>query len=179
MAQMNFPLIRRRWILATITSAQASVLVNGSPTQEFNCYRGLRQGDPLSPFLFLIIMEALTCVVKEASMIGLYKGISCAQSSPCLSHFFYADDAVFVGEWPLDNARKLNKILCCFYLSSGPRVNLAKSSLFGLRVNEANTQEMASILRCKVGKLPFVHMGLQVGANMNLVKHWKLIIDVF
>ncbi|XP_021985451.1 uncharacterized protein LOC110881535 [Helianthus annuus] len=94
MEQMKFPIRWRKWIMATVTCARASVLVNGSPTQEFPCFRGLRQEDPLSPFLFIITMEALSCVVKRACDIGLFDGIRCKADGPILSHFMYADDVV-------------------------------------------------------------------------------------
>uniref|UniRef100_A0A251TXQ6 Putative RNA-directed DNA polymerase, eukaryota, Reverse transcriptase zinc-binding domain protein n=1 Tax=Helianthus annuus TaxID=4232 RepID=A0A251TXQ6_HELAN len=179
MAQMNFPLKWRNWIMAIVSSVKASVLVNGSPTQEFKCYRGLRQGDPISPFLFIIAMEALSGVMKKACTIGLYKGIKCSTHGPLLSHFLYADDAVFVGEWSRENVLNLNRILRCFYLASGLRVNLKKSNLHAVGVSDVQLSDMASLLRCKAGVFPFKHLGLQVGANMNLVKNWRPVFDVF
>ncbi|KAJ0599393.1 putative RNA-directed DNA polymerase [Helianthus annuus] len=166
-------------VMATVSTAKASVLVNGSPTQEFPCYRGLRQGDPLSPFLFIIAMEALSGVIKKACIEGLFHGIRCTPHGPLLSHFFFADDAVFVGEWSGTNAVNLNRIMRCFHLASGLRINLAKSKVFGVGVNDTQLQNLASILKCQVGSLPFKHLGLQIGANMHLVKHWKPGVDTF
>ncbi|KAJ0883842.1 putative RNA-directed DNA polymerase [Helianthus annuus] len=165
--------------MAIVSTARASVLVNGSPTQEFLCHRGLRQGDPLSPFLFILAMEALTGVMKKACSIGLFKGIKVPTQGPELSHFLYADDVVFIGEWSTQNALNLNRILRCFYLSSGLRVNLAKTSIFGVGVDENQVHTLATLLRCKPGSLPFKHLGLQVGANMNLVKNWDPVVSVF
>ncbi|KAJ0787048.1 putative RNA-directed DNA polymerase [Helianthus annuus] len=179
LSQLGFSGVWIKWVMATVTSARASVLVNGSPTHEFPCFRGLRQGDPLSPFLFLIVMEALTGVLKKAGEIGLFNGLRCGNNGPTLSHFLYADDAVFVGEWCTDNARNLNRILRCFYLASGLRVNAAKSSLYGIGVCSENTSSMADVFKCRVGSLPFKHLGLQVGANMNMVKHWDPVMEVF
>ncbi|KAJ0836605.1 putative RNA-directed DNA polymerase [Helianthus annuus] len=167
------------WIMAILSTAKASVLVNGSPTQEFLCHRGLRQGDPISPFLFILAMEALTCIMKKACSIGLFKGIQIPTQGPVLSHFIYANDVVFIGEWSTQNALNLNRILRCFYLSSGLRVNLAKSSMFGVGVDQAHVHMMASVLRCKPGIFPFKHLGLQVGANMNLIKNWDPVVNMF
>ena len=63
MRQMKFPEIWCRWIYGVLSSARSSVLVNGSPMFEFGFVKGLRQGDPLSPFLFIIVMEAFSSVI--------------------------------------------------------------------------------------------------------------------
>ncbi|KAF5790976.1 putative RNA-directed DNA polymerase [Helianthus annuus] len=179
MAQMNFPTRWRKWIMATLSSARASVLVNGSPTREFEYSRGLRQGDPLSPFLFVIVMEALTGIMKEAASIGLFNGIKITNDGPSLSHLIYADDVMFLGEWSLMNVMNLRRILRCFYLTSGLKVNLAKCSIYGVGVNNEEVQNMANLLNCRQGTFPFKHLGLLVGANMNLARNWKPVIEIF
>ncbi|KAJ0471319.1 putative RNA-directed DNA polymerase [Helianthus annuus] len=179
MFQMKFPNRWRKWIMATLVSARASVLVNGSPTREFECSRGLRQGDPLSPFLFVIVMEALTGIMKKAASVGLYNGIKVSRDGPSLSHLLYADDVMFIGEWSVSNAKNLRRILRCFYLVSGLRVNLAKCSVFGVGVNEDEVLSMAQLLRCRQGTFPFKHLGLLVGANMNLARNWKPVVEIF
>ncbi|GJX16313.1 putative reverse transcriptase domain-containing protein [Tanacetum coccineum] len=73
------------------------MLVNGSLTQEFQFHKGLRQGDPLSPFLFLLIMESLHISFSKAMHQGFFKGIKIGfNNTVCLSHLFYADDAIFI-----------------------------------------------------------------------------------
>ncbi|KAJ0601850.1 putative RNA-directed DNA polymerase [Helianthus annuus] len=179
MCQMGFPNKWVDWVMATVTTAKASVLVNGSPTQEFVCHRGLRQGDPLSPFLFVIAMEALSGVIKKAVSSGLFHGIQCTSQGPVLSHFLYADDAIFLGEWTELNARNINRVMRCFYLASGLKVNLGKSSVYGVGANEEEVNTMAGILRCRRGSFPFKYLGLQVGANMNLARNWRPVVDTF
>ncbi|KAJ0546635.1 putative RNA-directed DNA polymerase [Helianthus annuus] len=179
MEQMSFPLTFIKWIMATVNCARASVLVNGSPTQEFSCHRGLRQGDPLSPFLFIIAMEALTGVMKKACNLGIYEGVRLSNQGLVMSHFMYADDVIFLGNWSSNCVLNLTRILRCFYLASGLRVSLVKSSFFGVNVGNDSVQEVAGLLGCRVGCFPFKHLGLQVGANMNLVKHWQPVVEVF
>ncbi|XP_021974901.1 uncharacterized protein LOC110870014 [Helianthus annuus] len=165
--------------MATLKSAVASVLVNSSPTMEFKCTRGLRQGDSLSPFLFVIIMEALTGIMKRAVSFGLFKGLRCTLDDSLLSHLLYADDVMFIGEWSTANAINLCRILKCFYLTSGLNVNLSKCSVYGVGVNELDLQNMAATFNCKQGSFPFKHLGLFVWANMNLIKNWEPVINIF
>ncbi|XP_071738862.1 uncharacterized protein [Rutidosis leptorrhynchoides] len=72
---MGFGCKWRKWIYSCLSSASISILVNGSPTKEFSLERGVRQGDPLSPFLFILAAEGLNIMTKAATDRGLFKGI--------------------------------------------------------------------------------------------------------
>ncbi|KAJ0589979.1 putative RNA-directed DNA polymerase [Helianthus annuus] len=133
---MNFPLLWRKWVGASLASSRASILVNGSPTMEFSMSRGLRQGDPISPFLFIIALEALDVIMKRAVKEGIFKGVVLPRNGPMISHLCYADDAIFLGERSKDNIKNLNRILRCFYLVSGLKINLGKCNLFGVGVKK-------------------------------------------
>ncbi|KAJ0483299.1 putative RNA-directed DNA polymerase [Helianthus annuus] len=176
---MGFPKKWRKWIGACLKSSRASVLLNGSPTDEFTITKGLRQGDPLSPFLFVLVLEALSIVMKRAVDVGLFRGVKLLKDGPVLSHFCYADDVIFIGEWDMDNVKNLNRILRCFSLSSGLKINLSKSCLLGIGVDENRVIDMADVVKCKSGKLPFTYLGVPIGENMKKVKAWKSIIDRF
>ncbi|XP_035838954.1 secreted RxLR effector protein 78-like [Helianthus annuus] len=97
MHQMGFKSRWGKWIEGILKASRSAVLVNGSPTFEFNCEKGLRQGDPISPFLFLIVMEALSWLLKKAQEIGVLKGINFSESEADITHLFYADDALIMG----------------------------------------------------------------------------------
>ncbi|GJR96304.1 putative RNA-directed DNA polymerase, eukaryota, reverse transcriptase zinc-binding domain protein [Tanacetum coccineum] len=85
------------WIIGCLKSASISILVNGSLTKEFQMERGLRQGDPLSPFLFIIVAEALQISILEACGRGIFAGLSLANDGANLSLLQYADDTLFFG----------------------------------------------------------------------------------
>lgn len=73
MVSMNFPTLWRKWIAECVGSATASVLVNGSPTEEFHIERELRQGDPLSPFLFMLAAEGFDALMKATVSHSLFQ----------------------------------------------------------------------------------------------------------
>ncbi|KAI3506473.1 hypothetical protein L1887_28832 [Cichorium endivia] len=179
MAQMGYGDKWRMWIMGCLRSARASILVNGSPTKEFSMEKGVRQGDPLSPFLFIMVMEGLNVVMKEARIKGLFTGIKIPHESLTISHLFYADDALFVGEWCKSNIKNLARILRCFFISSGLRVNFHKSKVFGVGVDPQVVAQWAAPLGCSPAYLPFSYLGVPVGANMRLKKNWTPVIDRF
>ncbi|KAJ0550751.1 putative RNA-directed DNA polymerase [Helianthus annuus] len=177
MGQMGFPDKWCLWVKGIIESARSAVLVNGSPTFDFQCHKGLRQGDPLSPFLFLIIMEAFSCLVRKACDLGEIKDFRTVSGGPSISHLLYADDALILGEWSKENIEKTVRLLRVFYLCSGLKINIKKSLLFGIGVDGQEATEMANILGCKTGEFPFDYLGIKVGANMNKSCHWEPVIE--
>ncbi|GJY98969.1 putative RNA-directed DNA polymerase, eukaryota, reverse transcriptase zinc-binding domain protein [Tanacetum coccineum] len=83
------------------------------------------------------------------------------------------------GKWPLDNARNLCRILRCFNMASGLKVNFSKSKFFGIGVTRDEVSRFASILCFQPSSFPFVYLGLPIGANMNKTCNWKPIIEKF
>lgn len=178
MEQMQFGAKWRHWIQGCLSSSQASVLVNGTPSDEYPISKGVKQGDPLSPFLFILAMEGLNQVINNAKEKDLLTGTK-LPNNIVLSHLFYADDAIFVGDWNVRCIKNLSAILKCFHLSSGLKVNFSKSRLFGINTTNPETLAMANVLGCSDGAFPFTYLGVPVGANMGLKKHWKPVIDKF
>ncbi|GKD98181.1 RNA-directed DNA polymerase, eukaryota, partial [Tanacetum coccineum] len=120
----------------------SSVLVNGSPTPEFKLSKGLREGDPLSPFLFIIAIEALHIAMLEAREKHIFQGIKLGESDVTASHLQFADDAIFLGEWSKQNVLNLIRILRCFQVASGLKVNLSKSRLIGVGPGEEESVQI-------------------------------------
>ncbi|KAJ9562981.1 hypothetical protein OSB04_008141 [Centaurea solstitialis] len=177
MSQMGFGQKWCSWIKGCLTSASVSVLVNGSPTEEFLMERGLRQGDPLSPFLFLIVGEVLQIMVREACNKGLFKGLTLLDRKKNLSLLQYADDALFFGKWSRSNIKILADLLNCFHDVSGLKIIFSKSRLFGIGVPMDEVQQFASLINCKPDQLPFLYLGLPVGDNMNNLKPWSKLVE--
>jgi len=135
---MGFPTIWRKWIKECVGTATASVLVNGSPTYEFSLGRGLRQGDPLSPFLFLLAAEGFHVLMESLFANNLFKGYKVGSNDTTIvSHLQITDDTLILGEKSWANIQAMRAILLLFEALSGLKVNFSKSHLVG--VNVANS----------------------------------------
>nr|GEV30754.1 transposon TX1 [Tanacetum cinerariifolium] len=99
METMGFGCKWHRWIMACFHSASMSILVNASRTDEFVLEIGIRQGDPLSPFLFILAAKGLNAIVSEAVSYGVLRGINVGIDQVLVLHLQYADDTIFFGEW--------------------------------------------------------------------------------
>jgi hypothetical protein len=93
--------------------------VNGSPSKTFNVSRGLHQGDPLSPFLYIILVEGLGRSLSRAKRKGDIKGISLHQGEEALSHLQFVDDNILMGLPTVKEVQEFKKILDLFNLASG------------------------------------------------------------
>lgn len=145
--------------------ATAYVLVNGSPTNEFKMERGLCQGDPLSPFIFLIAAEGLHVLMNALMEKGMYAGYGAgAQNVVNISHLQFNDDMLFVGIKILDNVHALKVVLIWFEPISGLKVNFHKSMVFVVKFLESWLHEVMGVMNCKHGRLPFLYLGIHIGA---------------
>nr|GEX71438.1 RNA-directed DNA polymerase, eukaryota [Tanacetum cinerariifolium] len=140
------------WIQSCLRSSRGSVIVNGSPMEEFQFYKGFKQGDPLSSFLFILVMKSLHISFQRVMDVGLFKGIELAPSLN-LSHMFYADDAIFMGQWSESNIDTIVKVLDCFNRASGLRINMTKSKLLGISVEgDKSWNETIERIACRLSK---------------------------
>nr|KAJ0221007.1 hypothetical protein LSAT_V11C200075540 [Lactuca sativa] len=171
--QMNFGTKWRSWIHGCLSSARISVLINGAATSEFSMERGIRQGNPLSPFLFIIATEGLHIAMEEGKEIGIFEGIKLPNHGPSLSHLQYADDVIFLGSWSIENAKNLICILRCFELASGLKINMSKSKIYGFGVQGCELELVARCLNCSIGSIPLIYLGLPIGASMARAVHWN------
>jgi hypothetical protein len=167
-----------RWVEACVCARNLSVLVNGSPTREVKIERGLKQGDPLAPFLFLLVVEGLSLLMSRAVSLGYFKPFDIKNSGIVVSHLQYADDTLFIGEACVENLWCVKAILRCFELMSGLKINFAKSMIFGVVPDEPFMRVASKFLNCKVGKFPFIYLGLSVGANPRKESTWEPVIEV-
>ena len=165
------------WIRGCLESATVSVLVNGSPTEEFKPSRGLRQGDPLAPFLFIVVAEGLAGLVRQALKVNLLTGLKIGRHEVEMSILQFADDTLFLCEDTLGNVLTLKAILRGFELASGLKINFHKSKLAGINVQSGSIGCYTKTLNCKQMEVPFNYLGLEVGGNPRRKQFWDPVIN--
>ncbi|XP_010490159.1 PREDICTED: uncharacterized protein LOC104767890 [Camelina sativa] len=137
-----------RLIMTCVRTVNYQVLINGSPFGEITPTRGLRQGDPLSPYLFVLCSEILVRMLQDAESRGKITGLKVARSAPSVSHLLFTDDSIFYCKENDDELQHLISILDEYNIASGQRINYQKSSIyFGRRI----TQERRDLIKALTG----------------------------
>jgi len=123
MRKMGF---HERWVqlvMKCVTSVSYKIKVNGSYTTRIFPQRGLRQGDPLSPYLFILCAEGLSAMLLKAEQEGKIGGIKICREAPRVNHLFFADDSLLLMRARADDAKELRKILEIYERASGQVIN--------------------------------------------------------
>ena len=165
------------WIMECVTSASMSVLLNGSPLQPFKMEKGLRQGDPLSPYLFILVSEALLHFLKKAHELNMIEDVSIGKTKVSLKHLQFADDILFFT--PRNPTCIINyfRILDVFALMSGLSINYNKSTFISWKEEDFPwVNDMANMVGCGHVRPPFSYLGFPLGANFNTCAAWKPIL---
>ena len=119
MRRMGF---RERWIslmMMCVTTISFSVLINGQPKGRIVPTRGLRQGDPISPYLFLLCAEGLSAMLQRKGSGEAVSGVQICRRAPRISHLLFADDCSVFGKASLEEGLKVTKILEDYERESG------------------------------------------------------------
>lgn len=119
-----------RLIMACITTASMNVLWNGEVTDDFAPTRGIRQGDPISPYIFVLCIERLSHGIRKAVNDGGWKPVQLSRNGTALTHLFFADDLLLLAEASTIQAKVLSSVLDSFCYSSGAKVNNTKTQVF-------------------------------------------------
>ncbi|GJS35663.1 RNA-directed DNA polymerase, eukaryota, reverse transcriptase zinc-binding domain protein [Tanacetum coccineum] len=121
-------------------------------------------------------MESLHISFQRVVDAGLFKGIK-LNSSTTISHMFYADEVIFVGQWCEGNITTLTHVLECFYRASGLRINMAKSKIMGTLVAKDTVNNDVVKLGCLILNTPFTYLGTKVGSSMTRYDAWEEVIN--
>ena len=127
MNQMGF---NDRWValvMECVTTVSYSLLVNGEPQGNIKPSRCIRQGNPLSPYLFLLCSEGLHRLIQRAESLGEIKGVSICRNGPKLTHLLFADDSLLFCRATKEDCQKVLEILSSYERVSGQKLNRAKT----------------------------------------------------
>ena len=162
-----------------ISTVRFSVLVNGSLVGFFGSFCGLRQGDPLSPLLFLLVMEVLSRLLRRTEIGGFLSGFQASPNTSGglhISHLLFTDDTILFCDASEEQLLHIRMVLIFLEAIIGLKVNIGKSEI--VPVGEVgNLDALARILCCKVSCLPMSFLGMPLGAHYKDSSIWNPIIE--
>lgn len=158
MRAMLFPESMIGWVRECVSTAHFSISMNGYLEGHFNGGRGLRQGDPISPYLFLMFMEAFSCTLKENIMQRGFKfHPSCEQLQ--VSHLCFTDDLFLFSAADIVYVGIIKDSLEEFSSMAGLYPNLQKSSIFMAGVNDQLRVDICNLMGMEIKEFPVKYLG--------------------
>ncbi|KAL5568114.1 hypothetical protein UlMin_024689 [Ulmus minor] len=147
MLKLGFSEVWTKKVMACVTSVSYSVLINGAKSGQLFPTRGLHQGDPLSPYLFLLCAEGLSSLFHHFKAAGSIQGMRCGRNGPTISHLFFADDSLLFFEASNDSCLTVKEALTWYETALGQLVSYSKSAVyFGPNVAEDHADQMTASL---------------------------------
>eukprot|EP00253_Pinus_taeda_P027885 PITA_27885 len=165
------------WIHSLISSPIFSILVNGTPSKTFTASRGIRQGDPLSPFLFILAAEGLGRFIKKEREANRIKGLKLWGNNLPLTHQQFVDDIMLFGEPTVKEVKHLRRILDLFAEASGLEINRDKSCVFIFNTVDQVKAHLIRLLGFRRGELPTKYLGNILDFTSKKMKNWQGVLD--
>ncbi|KAK4387243.1 putative mitochondrial protein [Sesamum angolense] len=161
LGKLGFPSAFIDLILLCISSVSYSFVLSGSQFGSISPQRGLRQGDPLSPYLFLLCTESLSALFREAADRGSVPGVAICSGAPRISHLLFADDTMVFSPADVPTVHAICQILNVYKLASGQEINLHKSSAVFSRNTPLDIQrDLAQALGLRLENKHELYLGL-------------------
>jgi len=166
-----------RWVMALVSTSSFPILLNGSPSRTFIPSRGLRKGDPLSPFLFVLMMEGLGRGIKMASVEGRIQGLKFTTDGEVSTHQQFVDETMLQGIPTVKEAKAFKQILNDFAMAVGTKVSLDKSKVVLFNTNIAIQRNLTIILGFQRDQLPSKYLGIPLTEKPLSREVWELVVN--
>lgn len=155
-------------IMQCVQTVSYSFLHDGCEFGNIQPKRGIRQGDPISPYLYILCAEGLSAVIRRNEEVGLVHGISIARGAPPISHLLFADDCYVFIKATTQEARCMKSILERYEKLSGQEINLMKSTVtFSPNTTTDCRQQICDILQVEETMRPGKYLGLPMYIGKN------------
>ncbi|CAL1413192.1 unnamed protein product [Linum trigynum] len=180
MDSLGFPKKWCDWIRGTMCSPMISTIINGEAKGFFKTSKGLRQGDPLSPGLFTMIMELLSFLLNKLKEDGKIRGFCMNESNGDgeVTHLLFVDDTLIFCEASYDEVLYILAALVCFKAITGLKINLEKSIMIPVG-DVPNPDYFAALFGCNRSREVSKYLVFPLGAKVNSSTIWEPIIDKF
>lgn len=162
-----------------VESSYFSILVNGTSKGFFKSSRDLRQGDPLSPFLFSLVTDGLSAILKKAKSAGLIQSFIMWDDSTVVSHLQFSYDTILFLDASKENIKNTKMCLAIFKVIVGLSINIDKSLLAGIHVEQSLLVKMVGAMGCRVGEWPLKYLGMPLGENPRATTFWDPVVEKF
>jgi hypothetical protein len=158
----GFPMKWRGWMEQVVTGGRVGINLNGKPGEFFRTFKGLRQGDLLSPLLFNLVADTLSTMLNKAREGGFIKGLVPNLVEGGLTHLQYAYDTIICLEVDENSIAHTKFLLYCFESLSSLKINYHKSEVMVMGVSDEESARIGNVLNCKEGVLPMKYLGILV-----------------
>lgn len=163
------------WIKSIMYSSKANILINGSSNGYIRYNRGLQQGDPLSPLLFILVTNVLSAMFTHALKSRVLVGIPFGNLESQYN-LHYVNDLLILTMGGLDDLRIVKMLLMIFEGMIGLETNFSKTCFFSSKWGNLPAKEAAENLRCQVGMLPITYLGISILGCRPQRQDWEGII---
>ncbi len=168
-----------RLVLKCINSVSYSIMLNGAPSVCFVPSRGLRQGDPLSPFLFLMCAEGLSALLRKAEPMNLLKGVEVCRGGPRVSHLMFADDCLLFFRANSQECLEVLNVLGIYEEVSGQKLNVDKKTLFFSANTDSNIKDaLSAMLGTSISNSVEKYLGLPSVMGRSKIKAFEGVEEI-